>query len=165
MKDSYSITFKNHMKVLGFLWQTSLAICVVCYVLGLDAQSILVAFGVYGVFFIPSLYLHIEYWVENHGQIVKLYNDRLTIAKGSDLIDYSFESMECVTLFKAASLDRGGIPVSPLEFYNFARIDMKSGEKVVLTCLLTPKVDKITDQIKGVKFVRKKKLFASTDSK
>ena len=70
--------------------------------------------------------------------------------------------MERVILYKAASLDKGGIPVSPLEYYNYARIVLKSGGEVVITCLLSPKVDKITNQIRGVRQERKKRLFNTT---
>lgn len=157
--ERFSIKLLNHVKVTAFTWQTSIIYFLIAYFLDFDREGTLVGFGLFGLFIISSLYLHGEYWIANYGQEIEIANQSLTITKKGISKNYPFSEMEKVILYKSASLDKGGIPVSPMEYYNYARIILKSGEEIILTCLLSPKVDKITDQITGVEKERRKSFF------
>lgn len=157
---NFSITLKNHLKVTAFTWQTSLMLLIGGhYFLGFDSETLLVVFLFTGIFVFPSLYLHGEYWIANYRQAVDISNQSLVITKKGVSTNYPFSEMDQVILYKGMSLEKGGIPTSPLEYYNYARIILKTGEEIILTCLLSPHVNKITDQITGVKRERKKHLF------
>jgi hypothetical protein len=40
-------------------------------------------------------------------------------------------------------------------------VKLKTGEELILTCLLAPRIDKALKQMKGVLFERRKKLFCA----
>ncbi|WP_462249331.1 hypothetical protein [Ekhidna sp.] len=155
----FSITLSNHIKVTAFTWQTSILYFVICYFLGFDLEGTLVGFGLFSLFIIPSFYLHLEYWITNYGQVVEIENHSLKITKKGVSNNYQFSEIKKVIVYKSASLDKGGIPFSTMEYYNYARIILKSGEEIILTCLLSPRIDKITDQITGVAKERKRGFF------
>jgi hypothetical protein len=158
--EKFSISLINHIRVTAFTWQVVLIIYVAAvFLLNANTEEILVGLAFSSIFILPSFYLHGEYWIANYGQIVEIANQSLTITKKGVSKSYSFSEMEKVILYKSASLDKRGIPFSPMEYYNYARIILKSGEEIILTCLLSPKVDKITDQITGVEKERKKSFF------
>ena len=157
----YSIKAINHLKVTGFLWQTALLIYVAGYFINFDQEIFLVVFAFYSLFAIPSIYLHTEYLIKNGGQAIRIEGDRFVVIQRSKSVDYKFTDMKKVILYKSASLDKGGIPLSPVESYHYARIVTKSNEELIITCLLVPKVDEAINLLKGVKFERKKRPFCT----
>jgi hypothetical protein len=50
--------------------------------------------------------------------------------------------IEEIVIYKSASIEKGGIPITPMEAYYFVRIFDKAGKRYDLTCLLDNKIDK-----------------------
>jgi len=161
LMETYSIKIINHIKVSSFLWQTTLLIFLVGYFLKFDLDTFVVVFAFSGIFTVPAIYLHIEYLIKNNGCSIELESDKLTFTRGSESVDYKFVDMDKVILYKSASLDKGGIPLSPIEAYHYARVITKSNEELIITCLIAPKVDVLIKHLTGVKFARKKRLFCT----
>lgn len=160
--ERYYMSVENHIKVSSFLWQTSILLYVVSvYLIGVTNDELIVGFAFYSIFALPALYLHLEYLIKNRGQTIQVESAKLILTEGNISTDYRFEDMEKVILYKSASLDKGGIPLSPIESYHYARIVTKSKEELIITCLLAPKVDEVVDLLKGVKNERKKRPFCT----
>jgi hypothetical protein len=158
----FKITLKNHFKSLSFLLITLVLILGGCLLLRLEVEAIFFAFAFYSIFFLPSLYLHIEYYLKNRGQRVEILESEIRLYdRDGRLKKYASEDLEKVILYKSASLDKGGIPLTPVEVYHYARIISKQGGEIVITCLLAPNVELLVRMLKGVSVERKKQFFAS----
>jgi|ETNmetMinimDraft_35_1059890.scaffolds.fasta_scaffold99882_2 hypothetical protein len=130
-----------------------------------DSDAIVI-FGIYWVVYsLPSLYLHMEYWLKNRGEEYELSASELIRRKRGEETVYKSEEIEEIVVYKSASLDKGGIPILGIESYYFARIYLKSGEELLLTCLLSVKLEQILRQLTGIKMERKKRLFNLLDRK
>lgn len=159
---TYKINFVNHWKALDFFLITSLMILLACAFIGWNSEAVLVGFLVYSIFFLPSFYLHLEYYFKNQGQRLEiLENEVILHDKNGQVRRYSNQDLQKVVLYKSASLDKGGIPLTPLESYHYARIIPKQGEEIIITCLMAADVEEAIKHIKWVPYERKKRLFAS----
>lgn len=52
-----------------------------------------------------------------------------------------------------------------IEGYHYAMVKLKTGEELILTCLLAPRIDKSLKQMKGVLFEKEKRLFCNIINK
>lgn len=158
----FYIKIKNHLRALEFFIATSVLILIASFIMKANFNAILIGFGAYSIFFLPSFFLHIEYYLKNRGQKLEIFEEGITLLeKDGSKRSYLNKDLQKIILYKSASLDKGGIPLTPLESYHFARIIPKQGEEIILTCLMAPNVE---DAIKGIKWVpneRRKRLFAS----
>ena len=111
----------------------------------------------------PAIYLHIEYYLRNRNERLEildnriLYHDRTGVVKS-----YATQDLERIVLYMSASLDKGNIQFTPIESYHFAKIRSKSGQEIVVTCLMTRDLEKAMKMIGGVMLERKKTFFART---
>lgn len=120
------------------------------------------ALGFYSIFFIPALFLHAEYYFKNRGQQLEVLENEIILREGNGQVrKYLNRDLQKIVLYKSASLDKGGIPMTPIESYHYARIIPKQGEEIVVTNLMASDVEKIINNIKWVPYERKKRLFAS----
>jgi hypothetical protein len=110
------------------------------------------------VFTIPSLYLHLEYYCRNRGEILQITGEHIIYTKGNFTHQYNISDIEEVILFKA--LNAGGVQRTPIEGYHFARIKLPDRE-IIITCLLIPDVGTALRKLKGVKTERVKCFFCS----
>jgi hypothetical protein len=121
-----------------------------------------IAFGTIWIFLsIPTFYLHIEYYETNKKGIITITEDDITFLRHGRSICYPFHEIGRVILYKSASLDKGGMPILPLELYHYAKIIMKDGEEFIITCLMIPKLEDVISKLKFVGYERKKSFFAS----
>lgn len=155
------VSLYNQFKALNFGIGGTLFMLIALYFLDFNPDAI----KIFGIFWLaitlPTLYLHIEYLIKNSGQFIQVETDKLIVIQKSRSMDYKFSDMEKVILYKSASLDKGGIPLSPIESYHYARIFLKSNEELIITCLLAPKVDEAISLLKGVKSERRNRPFCT----
>ena len=108
------------------------------------------------------MYLHIEYYLKNRGQHLEILEDEVILYdRNGQVRRYQNKELQKVILYKSASLDKGGIPLTPIESYHYAHIVPKQGEEIIITCLMATDVEEAIKQIKWVPYERKKRLFAS----
>lgn len=110
---------------------------------------------------IPAMYLHYEYWQTNRGETYEITNNEIIRRKGDTEEIFHFEGIDKIVVYKSASADKGGIYLSSMEAYYYVRIVHRSGEEMIMTCLLSPDVDKAVKRYRSVPFERKKWLFCS----
>lgn len=153
-------SFRNNISALLSLIIGFGMILIILLVLQFD-QYALLAFGIwYGVDVVITLFLHIEYWVRNKGEEYEVYFDELVRFKEGKSTTYKVSDIEKIKVYLSPALYRGSnLHFLGIEAYHYARIYLKSGEELIITCLLTPKVEKALRELRGVKIERKKRLF------
>ena len=156
-------TFKNHVVLLEFtITVTVLLIGIWWYFFNFEKDTLVVMGIFHGVFTFPALYLHIEYAMKNAGEEIEISYNEVLVRKHGQERRYNSSDLSKIIVYKSASLDRGGIPLSAMEHYNFARLIAKNGEEIIITCLMSRKVDEEVRQLGGVLYERKKRFFCTT---
>lgn len=144
-------TVANHIRVLPTtLITTALYLGILWYH---DFKSDLVLIFAIGYILtvVPSFYLHLNYYLKNKGFICQILPDKvIIIKKGVETIIEAI-SIKDVVVYKSASIEPGGIPITPMESYFFVRIFDHSDKEYNLSCLLDPKIDKSIKTMRGIK--------------
>lgn len=125
-----------------------------------DAVKIFVLF--WGINAIPTLYLHFEYWVRNWGEVFILKRNEIIFIKGKQEYRYKNVDIEKVVIVLTPSLNRKNtIFLLSMTDYHYVKIKLKSGGELILTCLLSSRLDQTILILKGVLFEREEKYFCS----
>jgi len=152
-------TFYNHLKVLWITIFTT-----VLYFLGWWYHKFdfdfFVIFGIgYTLTVVPSFFLHVSYYIRNKGMTAEILSDCIIIKKDEQETIIKSSDIKEIKVYKSASMDKGGIPITPMEAYFFARIFTNDNKKYELTCLMDTNIDKSIRILQGVKIYREKGLF------
>ena len=154
------ISILNHFRVLSFHLMGTIFMIVSLYFLAFDVGFVL-AFGSWYVFLtVPSVFLHLQYYFANRNMEVQINSEELTIIrKNLNVERFRIADFTKIILYKSASIDKGGIQLSPIESYHYLRIIAKSERQIIITCLMHPKLDSVIASLNGVPKLRKKRLF------
>jgi hypothetical protein len=156
------ITTYNQLTALKFHLIGTVIMAVTLYLLRLDHAAIMIFSLFWLAYFVPAIYLHLEYYFKNYGQRLEISEHGMILYdRNGEVRSYSTTDLDKIVIYKSASLDKKGIPLTPMEFYHYALIVPKKGTEITLTCLMAPNVEQVLRVIKGVSFERKKRLFAS----
>ena len=132
------------------------------FFLDFDSIALRVFGGLWVLLTIPVVFLHLEYYLRNRNMYFEIGENHILVKEGlKNEVDYRFEDLSKVILYKSASIDKGGIPFTPIEFYHYARVIPKNGGEIIITCLMTPDVEAAVSKLKWVSYERKKIFFAS----
>jgi len=151
-------SFRNHIIVSGFTWIVTAILFGVWWYLNYNPAFLLTAGLFHLLFTIPALYLHIEYSIRNAGEEIEINSNEIIVRKGGNERKYRSKDLEKIIVYKSASLDKGGIPLSAMEYYRYARVEAKTGEEIIITCLMVLDVEGAVKQLKEVSYERKKGL-------
>lgn len=159
-------SFRNNISALLSLIIGFVLILIVLIVLQFDPYALL-AFGIwYGVDVVITLYLHIEYYLKNKGEEYEVHFDQLIRYKNGERETYKVSDIERIKVYLSPALYRGSnLHFLGIEAYHYARVYLKSGEELIITCLLALKVEKALSGLRGVKIERKKRLFNTLEWK
>jgi hypothetical protein len=151
-----------HLQVLVHELSGILLMVIVLYFLEFN-KSALTIFGIwFAVLTVPLIYLHLEYYIANRGQEVIIKNEELTvISRKGNANTFKLTELKKVILYKSASMDKGGIPITPFEIYNYARIITETNEQIIITCLMYPRLEEVINELKGVRRIREKRGFCT----
>lgn len=155
-------TLKNHIFSLRFTAISTFLITMGWWYFEFDNDYLFIVGLFHAAFTTPALYLHIEYTLRNGNEEIELSYNEIIVRNTGEERRYSTTDLSKIILYKSASLDRGGIPLSAMEYYHFARIIVKTGEEIVITCLMSCKIDEEIRQLRGVPYERKKSFFCTT---
>lgn len=146
-----------HFRVLSHELQGVVMLLIVLFFFKFASYMLVICGIWFALNTIPVIYLHLEYYLANRGQRITIENGQLTLITRNGICkEYKFSELDKVILYKSASIDKGGIPITPMELYHFARIYTKSNEQIIITCLMCPKVEDAIDKLIGVQRLRKK---------
>lgn len=158
----FRITINNHLTALKFHIIGTFIMVVALYFLRWDQDAIMIFSFFWLAYFIPAIYLHSEYYLKNYDQRLEILENEIILhERNGEVRKYRSQDLQKVVLYKSASLDKGGIPLTPMESYHYALIVPKHGTEIIVTCLMAPNVEEAIKLIKGVSYERKKRLFAS----
>lgn len=157
--------FKNHTNSLWFTIVTTLLIVMGWWYFNFD-QDYLYVLGLFHVVFtIPALYLHIQYAVRNAFEEIEINPNEIIVKKKGQERRYNSRDLSKIIVYKSASLNKGGMPLSAMECYHYARLELNTGEEIIITCLMTRKVDEEVRKLSGVPCERKKRFFCAINWK
>lgn len=158
-------TFKNYFNVLGFALTITLILFIIWWYFNFDFDFLVIGGIFHLCFTLPSLYLHVGYALRNAGEEITINPDEIIVRKHGKERTYHVADLKEIVLHKSASLDKWGMPFTAMEYYHYARIITKSGEEIIITCLLTPKVEKAVRILSKVPFERRKGFFCTLKRK
>jgi hypothetical protein len=116
----------------------------------------------YLVLLIPTLFLHIEYYIINKSDIFKIDTNEMTITINNK-IPISFNEIESINYYMPPVWHRKSkIRILPFEDYHYAKIKMKNDEQFTFTCLMAYQVEEALKEISGILIIKRKLLFATT---
>jgi hypothetical protein len=162
----YRVSIKNQFKSLEFLVYGSLLFSLLVYLIykneGYTKDFGQFFFVYYMVLLIPTLFLHVEYFLKNRNDILTIDVEQKNIRINKQT-DIAFNQIENITYFMPPVWHRKGfIRLLPFEDYHYARITMKNGERFIFTCLMAYRVEDTLKSITGVRIEKKNRLFATT---
>lgn len=149
---------RNHIVVSGYTWIMTAILLGVWRYLNYDPDFLLVGGFFHLLFTIPAIYLHIEYTIRNAGDEIEVTPNEVIVRKNGHERRYNSSDLSKIIVYKSASLDRAGIPFSAMEYYRYARIVTKTGDEIIISCLMILDVEGAVRQLKGVPYERKKRL-------
>ncbi len=155
------ITIKNQLRVLWYQIVGTISMFGICYFYNFDKDITNVFIIGWLVYTLPTVYLHIEYYIANRNFSLEISNTNLVVKKGEKSTQYSIDEIEKVYLYKAKNLDKKQIQIVSMESYYYFKLVTNKGEEIILTCLLDPKIDDIINGIKGLDIIRKRTPFCS----
>lgn len=85
---------------------------------------------------LPVLFLHIYYWYVNRGMTVKTLGRKVVVQSPKGELVFDITEIKVIELKVTISHANGGFKILPSENYMLGRIELKSGQKVVVTTLL-----------------------------
>lgn len=151
-------SFKNHVIVSEFTLSMTVILFGAWWYFNYDPSILLIGGLFHLLFSIPAIYLHIEYSIRNAGEEIEINNNEVIVRKNGDERKYSINEVSKVIVYKPASLDKRGMPFSAMEYYRYARIITKSGEEIIITCLMTLDIEGAIKQLSGIAYERKKRI-------
>jgi hypothetical protein len=135
-------TFRNHIKVLWIAIFTTILYAVVLWFFRSERGALIIFLSGYVLTVVPSFYIHISYAIKNKGMVCQILPGKICIVKNGKEQVIQCSDIEDITVYKSASIEKGGIPITPMEAYFFVRIIDKGGNKYDLTCLMDTNIDK-----------------------
>lgn len=155
------ISFSNHLQALKFHIGGTFLMLVALYFFNFDKISLIVFFCVWVLYTLPTLYLHFKYYHANKGQAIIITNNEIVLSYcykvDSDI--FRMQDIEKIVLCRSASMDKGGMPITPIETYQHIKIFLKTGAVINITNLMTPHIDNVLNYFKGIRFIREKGVF------
>jgi len=159
----YQITYRNTFKAIDAFIMFTLAMVVLLIYYrnksGFDQGSISLWSILYLIFAIPTCFLHLQYYYYNHRCIFNILPEQskfIWTDKQEKSETIAFNEISKIIVFMSPSwYRRSKIRIVPFEDYHYAKIYTSSGREIVITSLMTPRVEDAMGEIKGVEIERK----------
>lgn len=140
----------------------SVFMLMILFYLKFEPDAVLIFSILWLIYTIPEVYLYLEYLIVNMGVIVKLNNDGLIYHNNGIERAINKDQIESITYYLTPNANKkSSIQYLATESFQFVRIVTKTGDKVLITCLLSTKLEKdlysLNIPVKG-----KKRLFCTT---
>jgi hypothetical protein len=154
----YRIKLRNHFQAswLIFFW-IGLMTILYGFILDFNLAGMTAFIFLILLFLIPTLIMHIQYWIKNYGMAIDITSDGIILETGGFRKTYKTEEIKEIIFRKSANLDP---PVSmyffPTDNYCYAQFNFKNGESLIITSLLDPKIENDLKKFNDVKITRKK---------
>jgi hypothetical protein len=155
-----AITVRNHIGALQSLLIVSAMFIGILIWFQFSIDAVIGVSILWGIDAITSLYLHFEYLAKNKGEEYEVRDTELIRRKGGKEVVYKNNEIEKVIFYLSPALYKNSnFHLLAIEGYHYAVVKLKTGEELILTCLLAPRIDKSLKQMRGVLFEKRKRLF------
>ncbi len=88
--------------------------------------------------------------------VAEIIPDRIRLVKDGEETLIASSEIKDIVVYKSASMDKGGIPITPMEAYFFVRIFTIDNNQYELTCLMDTNIDQSIKAVQEVKIFREK---------
>ena len=150
-----NINMRNNLYVLRFYGYSVLPIFMVLSFFKFRQAIVVISILLYMFVSLPVLYLHIVYYLENRGQKIIIDNNELVIKARGMLARIKKDDLDKVIYFLHGNMDKWGVPVTPMEYYNYIKIITKSGKQIFITCLMYKNLYEVLNELSGIPATRK----------
>ncbi len=155
-----AITVRNHIGVLQSLLIVSAMFVGILIWFQFSIDAVIGVSILWGIDAITSLYLHFLYLSKNKGEEYEVRDTELIRRKGGEVTVYRNDEIEKIIVYLSPALYKNSnFHLLAIEGYHYAVVKLKTGEELMLTCLLAPRIDKSLKQMRGVLFEKRKRLF------
>ena len=128
---------------------------------GYDPDIALFFFIYYLAELVPTLFVHIEYYLINKNDLFTLNSIQRTFSF-DDRDAISFDQIEIIVLVLSPVMYRdSNLRFFPFDSYHYAVIIMKDGKRFVITNLMTFRIDLALKDVSGVQIERRRRFIAS----
>ncbi|MGI8893481.1 MAG: hypothetical protein ACR2GN_08470 [Bacteroidia bacterium] len=154
---NYEIKIKDHFRLLSHLILGTIMILAAAYyafyTFGYDKALIVIFGGIYILNFLPTVYLHIEYYFVNKNNTVEIDDfNKIIIING---LEVPFNSIEKIIFIMPPVWHRRGFfRFFSFEDYHYASIIFKDETIYFFTSILTPSVE---DAFRNISTIPKEK--------
>jgi hypothetical protein len=156
----FKLTTINQLKVQSTGIINSVLLFILCWILKFDLTAVYICLAYYMLLVAPSFYLHISYFLRNRNTTCKFNPTSISIIEGGKIQMIARTEIKDIVIYKSASIEKGGYPITAMEEYFFVRLFTKNGIEYDLTCLLNPHIDKhVRDSLDGVPIYIERGLF------
>ncbi|MDG1849269.1 MAG: hypothetical protein P8I82_02095 [Flavobacteriales bacterium] len=154
------VTFRNFLNIhLSTIVLMLVGFGILCY-LRFDQYFVQVFVFFWMLDLLPAVYLHLSYLSKNKGEEYEVRDTELVWRKGGEKKVYKNHEIEKIIIHLSPALYRNSnFHLLAIESYHYAVVKLKTGEELILTCLLAPRIDKSLKKMKGVLFEKRKRLF------
>jgi len=157
----FKIKLLNHFKLL---WSNLLLLIffyVVIVASNFSDDGLQYFLIIFLITILPILYLHIGYFIANKGQKITLFDSGFIYEKNGKSSTILWADVNSVDLYISGNME-SGIPKLPFEVYHYVCVNnSNNNEKIIITCLMCPKLYKIVKEIHGVDIKIKRRVFCS----
>jgi len=159
----------NIKSLISLYLSTLIVICfsiLILYYLRFDKYFVQVFLVFWAIDLLPSFFLHFTYYLRNKREEYEIRTNALIKRKDGEEIIYLNNEIEKIIVYLSPALYKNSdFHLLSIEAYHYAVVKLKTGEEIILTCLLAPRIDKSLKQIQGVIFEKQKRLFCMITEK
>lgn len=148
------ISLKNHLRVIHFNIIISFILLIFLIIVRFNIDYLIPILFFYTIISIPIIYLHFEYFFINKNCEIIINDKEFIVLYKKQIRKISFDQINLIYYNKSASLDTGGIQLTPIESYNYIVIKIKNGEDVIITCLMYNNIDTVLNAFTNVRKIR-----------
>ncbi len=149
MNYTYCITLNHHFKnawgIIIFIAFALFFPVFMKYKFGADDLSVFKQYACIGflLLFIPQLCMHLGFYFLNKGRVLHYYPSSLKMAIEIHNIryDFTFDEIESIERNKSFPLAENRMLCFPWDSYNYSVIQLKNGQRFLVTSLLVPNLD------------------------
>ena len=157
-----AVTARTHLAALQSLMIVTVMLLGILIWFQFSVDAIIGISIVWGIDALTSLYLHFEYLAKNRGEEYVIRNTELVRRKGGEETVYKNDEIEKIIIYLSPALYKNSnFHLLAIEGYHYAVVRLKTGEELILTCLLAPRIDKSMKHMRGVLFEKRKRLFCN----
>jgi hypothetical protein len=157
-----SITARKHIGALQSLLIVSVMFIGILIWFQFSIDAVIGISILWSIDAISSLYLHFEYLAKNKGEEYEVRDTELIRRKGEEVTVYrNYEIEKIIVYLSPALYKNSNFHLLAIEGYHYAVVKLKTGEELILTCLLAIRIDNSLKQIRGVLFEKRKRLFCN----